>query len=152
MHSLFEYFQKFRDWFNGNDEPEQEDLVVLLERIQKMAVDLTQLVQEVDRVRNTQEKATALITSLVAEVKSATDQLVAKTAEAENTVGSLFNQFGVTKGGSNNELTKYVSNIQGSNFSLSLYALNLSRSETKSSTPFVALLTSITGNIILPNS
>jgi predicted nucleic acid-binding Zn-ribbon protein len=86
MHSLFEYFQKFRDWFNGNDEPEQEDLVVLLERIQKMAVDLTQLVQEVDRVRDTQEKATALITSLVAEVKSATDQLVAKTAEAENTV------------------------------------------------------------------
>lgn len=85
MSSLFQKFQKFRSLF-VNDNLIPEDLTYLLERIQKMAVDLTQLTQEVDRVRETQEKAAAVITNLVTEIKTVTDQLVAKTAEAENTV------------------------------------------------------------------
>jgi len=83
MSSFFEAFLKFRDIFIG----ENKDVVAdLLERTQKMALDLSELVAEVDRVRSIQEKAAEKITSLVSDVKAVTDQLVEKTKEAENTV------------------------------------------------------------------
>ena len=51
-----------------------------------MAIDLSQLVAEVDRVSSTHEKAVEKITALVCDVKAVTEQLVEKTKEAENTV------------------------------------------------------------------
>lgn len=84
MSSLFRAFQSFRRIFV--DEGPEESPEKLLERIQQMAVDLTQLVQEVDRVREAQEKASGVITKLVTEINTVTQELTAKTAEAENTV------------------------------------------------------------------
>lgn len=83
MSSFFDTFLKFRDFMVGESKYATSDL---LERIRKMAVDLTQLIDEVDRVRSTQEKAVEKISALVTDVKTVTDQLVEKTKEAENTV------------------------------------------------------------------
>ena len=83
MSSFFDTFLKFRDFMVGESKYATSDL---LERIRKMAVDLTQLIEEVDRVRSTQEKAVEKISALVTDVKTVTDQLVEKTKEAENTV------------------------------------------------------------------
>jgi predicted nucleic acid-binding Zn-ribbon protein len=83
MSSFFDTFLKFRDFMVGESKYATSDL---LERIRKMAVDLTQLIDEVDRVRSTQEKAVEKINALVTDVKTVTDQLVEKTKEAENTV------------------------------------------------------------------
>lgn len=83
MSSFFDTFLKFRDFMVGESKYATSDL---LERIRKMAVDLTQLIEEVDRVRSTQEKAVEKISALVTDVKTVTEQLVEKTKEAENTV------------------------------------------------------------------
>jgi methyl-accepting chemotaxis protein len=81
--SFFESFLRFRDLFIGESKDVATDL---LERINKMAIDLSQLVAEVDRVSSTHEKAVEKITALVSDVKAVTEQLVEKTKEAENTV------------------------------------------------------------------
>lgn len=62
------------------------EIAIMQERVSKMAVSLEALANEIDRVNATQVAAVDMITKLVQEVKTVSDELAAKTAQAENTV------------------------------------------------------------------
>jgi hypothetical protein len=62
------------------------EIAIMQERVSKMAVSLEALANEIDRVNATQVAAVEMITKLVQEVKTISDELSVKTAQAENTI------------------------------------------------------------------
>lgn len=86
MGSFYDVFLCFRNMFTGERTINLNDVETLLEGLNKMAVDLSKLIEEVDRVKTTQDEAISRISTLVEDVRSITEQLATKTAEAENSV------------------------------------------------------------------
>jgi ABC-type transporter Mla subunit MlaD len=80
--SLYDSFINFRNIFTG----EHDNKTFPIEEVRKMAVNLTELINQVNRVSEVQAKAAAAIDNLVSEIKTISEQLAQKTQEAENTV------------------------------------------------------------------
>lgn len=62
------------------------ELALMQERVSKMAVSLEALSKEIDRVATTQAAAVDKLGQLVTEIKTVSDELAVKAAEAENSV------------------------------------------------------------------
>ena len=83
--SLYEMFLNARDSVVG-EPPAISDYSILTKRIEQMAVDLTALIEQVNRVSDIQTKAMDTISTLFNEVQTISTTLASKTLEAENTV------------------------------------------------------------------
>ena len=86
MSTFYDAFIKFRNLFTSEKSIIEQDTEKILEGLNKMAADLSKLIEEVNRVDVVQQNAIRHITTLIDEVKTISDQLAVKTAEAENSV------------------------------------------------------------------
>jgi methyl-accepting chemotaxis protein len=84
MSSFYDIFLKFRSLFTSSNG--LSDIDTLIQKVSKMAADLSELIREVDRVSEVQSKAIAEIAGLVSQVQAVTEQLTLKAQEAENSV------------------------------------------------------------------